>query len=181
MNLDKDLSTTLRVLVDKLEQLGIRYHLTGGLISSFYGEPRFTQDIDIVVALDVSDGERLVKVLQQDFTINQETVTENINLKKIFQALHNQHLIKVDFHVGEGIPGELDRSVKKELLPNFFVNAVSKEDALLSKLLWIKAGSGKSREDVIAMLKNPIPFDLGLVEEKAKFLGVLGILKEIEK
>jgi hypothetical protein len=181
MNLDKDLSTTLKILVGKLEQLKVRYHLTGGLISSFYGEPRFTQDIDIVVALDLEDGERLVKAFRPEFLINEEAVSKNINLKKIFQALHNQYLIKVDFHVGEGIPGELDRSVKKELLPGFFVNAVCKEDAMLSKLLWVKAGSGKSREDVVAMLKNPLPFDLKLVEEKAEALGVLDILKEIEQ
>ena len=35
--------------------LGIPYHFTGGLASSFYGEPRFTQDIDIVIRLSVDD------------------------------------------------------------------------------------------------------------------------------
>ena len=35
--------------------LAIPYHFTGGLASSFYGEPRFTQDIDVVIRLSVDD------------------------------------------------------------------------------------------------------------------------------
>ena len=34
-----------------LDELGIDYHVTGGLASSFYGEPRLTQDVDFVVRL----------------------------------------------------------------------------------------------------------------------------------
>ena len=34
-----------------LERLGVRYFVTGSIASSYFGEPRFTRDIDIVVAL----------------------------------------------------------------------------------------------------------------------------------
>ncbi len=46
-----DFIATLKRVTDSLQRLGLRYHLTGGLISSYYGEPRLTQDIDIVVPL----------------------------------------------------------------------------------------------------------------------------------
>lgn len=36
------------------EAIGLPFHITGGSISSAYGEPRLTQDIDIVVAPDVA-------------------------------------------------------------------------------------------------------------------------------
>ena len=40
---------TLGKATEIFQQLGIRFHLTGGVTSVLYGEPRMTQDIDIVV------------------------------------------------------------------------------------------------------------------------------------
>lgn len=40
---------TLVRLLGILGQLGVRCHLTGGVASVAYGEPRMTQDIDLVV------------------------------------------------------------------------------------------------------------------------------------
>ncbi len=40
---------TLSRLLGILTQHGVRFHLTGGITSVAYGEPRMTQDIDIVV------------------------------------------------------------------------------------------------------------------------------------
>jgi hypothetical protein len=44
-----DLAETLRKLSKIFSDLKVRLHFTGGLVSSFYGEPRLTQDIDVVV------------------------------------------------------------------------------------------------------------------------------------
>ena len=40
---------TLGKAVRIFRQHDIRFHLTGGVASVFYGEPRLTQDIDIVI------------------------------------------------------------------------------------------------------------------------------------
>ena len=40
---------TLEKAVCIFRHLGIRFHLTGGIASIYYGEPRLTQDIDIVI------------------------------------------------------------------------------------------------------------------------------------
>ena len=34
-----------------LEALGLRFHFTGGVAASYYGDPRFTQDLDLVIQL----------------------------------------------------------------------------------------------------------------------------------
>lgn len=47
-------SDLLRFVVGVLERLGIRYFVTGSTVTIFYGEPRFTNDIDIVVDLPAS-------------------------------------------------------------------------------------------------------------------------------
>ena len=40
---------TLGKAIDIFRQLGIRFHLTGGVAAVYYAEPRLTQDIDIVI------------------------------------------------------------------------------------------------------------------------------------
>jgi hypothetical protein len=41
--------SALERLVAVLDRLQIRYHLTGGITSVVYGEPRMTQDLDLVL------------------------------------------------------------------------------------------------------------------------------------
>jgi hypothetical protein len=39
----------LRFAVEALNNLGLRYLVTGSIATVLYGEPRFTNDIDVVV------------------------------------------------------------------------------------------------------------------------------------
>jgi len=34
-----------------LNEIDCAYHLTGGIVVSHYGDPRFTQDVDLVIQL----------------------------------------------------------------------------------------------------------------------------------
>ena len=161
--------------------MGLRFHFTGGLVSSLYGEPRFTQDIDIVLRLAPGspDLEPLLDRLSADFTLDKDVARDAVRRGSIFQALDSDTLLKIDFHVGEAIAGELDRSRVNELLPGLAVPIVTKEDAILSKLLWIRKGSHKSRQDVIAMLSRPEPIDNLYLEEQAGRLSVVDLLTEL--
>jgi hypothetical protein len=46
--------------IDPLEQAAIPYAIVGSIASSVYGEPRATNDLDLVVQLSLRDAERLV-------------------------------------------------------------------------------------------------------------------------
>jgi hypothetical protein len=46
-----ELSDLLRRFVEVLEELGIAYPVTGSVASTTYGDPRFTNDIDVVVEM----------------------------------------------------------------------------------------------------------------------------------
>jgi hypothetical protein len=45
----QELSDFFAIVVQALERLSIPYMVTGGFAAIFYGEPRLTVDIDIVV------------------------------------------------------------------------------------------------------------------------------------
>lgn len=48
-----------RIFTRKLEDLGLRYMVTGSIAAIYYGEPRLTNDIDIVVILAQEDAAKL--------------------------------------------------------------------------------------------------------------------------
>jgi predicted nucleotidyltransferase len=45
----------LKEIVKKLNDAGIEYFLVGSLASMYYGKPRFTNDIDLVVQINPID------------------------------------------------------------------------------------------------------------------------------
>jgi len=51
----------LKRVLQALDQVGIRYMITGSVVSSLQGEPRSTHDVDIVIAIQKSKVHELVK------------------------------------------------------------------------------------------------------------------------
>ena len=54
------------VFTRALNQLGIRYMVSGGVAAIFYGEPRLTNDIDIVVTLTRRDIDGIARAFSLD-------------------------------------------------------------------------------------------------------------------
>jgi len=174
---------TMQRIATILEDLGLRYHFTGGLAATYYGDPRLTQDVDLVIHLDVGQPatKALLNRLSLGYLVHEQAAMEAIRSKSIFQAIDEESMVKIDFHVGEKIPGELGRSTRCEIVPGVTAPLVSMEDAILSKLLWIQLGSGhKSRHDVKLMLRRHEELDRAVLEARAATLGLLDLLAEIE-
>jgi hypothetical protein len=142
---------------------------------------RFTQDIDVVVAADMDADviDELCRRLSAVFVVHRESVCEAIRRKDMFQALDTDNSVKIDFHVGEGVPGELSRSRRVLLAAGLEVPCVSREDSILSKLIWVRKGSSLSRRDIVFILRNPEPIDWTALRERAERLGVTDLLEEL--
>jgi hypothetical protein len=176
-----DLQLALSDIIKILEKLNISFHITGGLVSSLYGEPRFTQDIDVVISLHPgSTLSSFLKELEGSFYIDDQSILKAVENQKMFQALHMETMLKIDFHVGEMIPGELSRSKTLELLPETIAPVVSIEDSILSKLSWINKGSHKSRNDVIMMLKLNPDIDNSYLDTQSKKMCLYQILEALK-
>ena len=142
--------STIQKLVVLLKPLGIRFHLTGGLTTIYYGEPRLTQDIDVVIDNQQvsSNLETFLRSLgSSDFIHNTDSVREAIESKGMFQLLDSVESLKLDIYPRELVPGELDRSVHESVFDGEELPIASRTDAAISKLIWISKGSHKSRRD----------------------------------
>src|SRR5688500_5412539 len=58
------MNAVLVELVSALERAGINYMVLGGVAVQVWGQPRFTNDIDLAVAVDPRDPSRLVEALK---------------------------------------------------------------------------------------------------------------------
>ncbi|MFM7109062.1 MAG: nucleotidyl transferase AbiEii/AbiGii toxin family protein [Planctomycetaceae bacterium] len=173
---------TLARLRKILDGLGIRFHLTGGVSTIAYGEPRMTQDVDVVVdprALAPKVGEFLAAVESAGFLVDPETTRRAVADAGMFQLLDLAESLKIDLYPREMIPGELDRSVPVEVFAGLSLPIVARSDAALSKLIWVSKGSHKSRRDLRQILRRANAVEQGVVNRLAAEFGLASLLAEV--
>ncbi len=173
---------TLSKLTAVLNGLGIRYHLTGGIATIAYGEPRMTQDVDLVLDHDrvlAVEDEFLGALARVGFHFGEPTARHAIASQQMFQLLDIDQVIKLDLYVRCLIPGELDRSVRTEIFPGVELPVASRADAALSKLVWIQHGSHRSRRDLRGILAGATRDELHAVERTAGEMGLADLLAEV--
>src|SRR3954452_22947491 len=90
-------SDLLKYLANTLERLGIPYLLTGSMATIAYGEPRFTNDIDVVVAMNLSQVPAFCAAFPApDFFCPADAVEQAVRQRFQCNILHPASGLKVD-------------------------------------------------------------------------------------
>lgn len=163
-----------------LQDLAIPFHLTGGITSVTYGEPRLTQDVDIVLEPETTRAHRgalLERLRAVGFLVDEPAARVSIEEGRLFQALDVAEGLKLDFYPRQLVPGELSRSSDFELFAGVTLPIVSLPDAIASKLVWIQRGSHKSRRDVRSMWARTTATDRATTNELASLLHLDDLLQ----
>ena len=97
--------------VDLLERIGIPYMIVGSLASSAYGEPRLTQDIDIVIVPSLDQVRGLCAAFPtDDFYVSVEAALRAAQYTgSQFNVLHPESGNKIDFMIARNDHGERSR------------------------------------------------------------------------
>jgi hypothetical protein len=101
---------TLAKIVTIFTRHEIRFHLTGGLTGTAYGEPRMTQDIDLVIdpAQTALVIDRFIQSLaESDFMYEESSLRKAVQNGGMFQLLDRHETLKLDLYPRELIEGEL--------------------------------------------------------------------------
>ena len=174
----------LKEVARRLEEAGIAYMITGSTAASFYAVPRMTRDIDIVVELSGQDVDRLVEIFAEDFYIERQAVEEAVKRKGMFNLIHTEYVIKVDFVVRKDSPyrrKEFSRR-KKVSVDDRFLYVVAPEDLILSKLDWAKDSKSEVQlTDVRNLLRSVKGLDRRYLVRWAKQLGVESLYREVKR
>jgi hypothetical protein len=182
MSLDPALPVELAVLkdvTDRLERAGLDYMLSGSLAMSWYALPRMTRDIDLVVAVEPEAAERLRRAFEPDYYVP-DNLAESMRAPGMFNLLHMESVVKVDMIVRKDSVyrrQEFARRIR-ESFSGIQIWVVSREDLILSKLVWAhESGSAQQLEDVRNLLAGPC--DLAYLDRNAVGLGVQPLLETL--
>lgn len=146
-------------MINVIDELKIPYMITGAVASILYGEPRLTDDIDVVIALKRTDVPLLRKSFPEgEFYVPPDgAIFEEMDRKGQFNIIHVPTAIKMDCIILKDNEFELEQFKRRRKIP--FIDGAeastsSPESVILSKMLFYKEGkSEKHIRDIIGILK----------------------------
>jgi hypothetical protein len=182
----------IKQLAVVFEALDIPYYVSGSVASSLQGEVRFTEDLDLVIAICSEQVSLLINALQEDFYISSVAVEEAIQgLTSSFNVIHLQTTEKADIFLSREDDFSLAKMSRRQWYnvegEGFYV--CSPEDSILQKLLWMDISMGQSQKqwrDILGVLKlqgESLDFtylrfwgeQLGIIEQLQKGITEAGL------
>lgn len=171
-----------------LGKAGVSYMLTGGVAVNFYGRPRLTHDLDVVVELKKGDVGNLAKILGPKFFLEEKQTVKVLAKGEMANIIHPESGLKIDLWPlkDEGYDRiRFRRRLKKKIFGRK-TWLISPEDLIIGKLLWFKDSDiQKHFEDAVGICqiqKDRLDFRyLQKWAGKQKFPNLLGKLREQSK
>src|SRR6266540_2015745 len=185
-----DIAGFLKLVIDALNAAGVEYLIGGAIAEWAWGEPRATQDLDLVVNIPIKSVNKLSKELKKrDMLLPAEIILENILKDRAdipINAIHMHSGLKADLYpVREGDELRLSAFQRREQVdygpPIGKVYIHSPEDLILYKLMYFGLNQqSKHSRDIAAILKSKKnELDLDYIEQWATRLGLSSLWNEI--
>lgn len=142
-------------VVTALEAAEIPYMITGSVAAMAYGEPRLTNDLDVVVLLAPRHIPAFRTAFQGDafYVPDREVILDEIRHRGQFNVLHIDSGSKVDFILCKNTDfarNEFSRRQVVRLTADTESQSATPEDVILSKLAYYKEGRSRKHLDDIA-------------------------------
>jgi hypothetical protein len=169
----------VRDISRRFERAAIPYMLTGSMAMNYYARPRMTRDIDVVIAIDRDDADRIAALFRPDYYVSEESIRESVANESIFNLIHQESVIKVDCIIRKRTEYrrvEFERR-QKISIRDFTTFIATKEDLIISKLLWAKDSHSEIQfGDVRNLLGTG--YDAAYLQRWTHELGVDTLLQE---
>jgi hypothetical protein len=177
----------MQMVADFLERESVPYRIVGSMASIAYGEPRFTNDVDVLVDLPQEKVELLLREFPSpDFYISIDAAHEAIRTRRQFNILHPPSGLKVDMIMtSDSEFSRLDITHGQRLKSEGFYDALfaSPENVVLKKLLFFQDGCSDKhlRDSAGILLIQGDRIDQDYLEEWAEKLGVADELQLVRE
>jgi hypothetical protein len=186
MSMYHEVIEALSLLVQILDQLGVVYYIGGSVSSAIHGTPRRTQDVDIIVALQLNQIHPFVQALQGTYYFDEQALQDAVRRGLPYNMLHLATMLKIDLIPlkNRAFTQEEARRAQAQVLEAGTqpLRVASAEDAVLTKLEWFEMGgrtSGRQWNDILGILKRQgAAIDLPYLRRWAAILGVRDLLEQ---
>lgn len=172
-------------VVEILNNLNISYLVTGAISVSYYGEPRSTNDIDIVSGMGLENVEKFVSAFDKHFFIDERSISSAIQNRTFFQIIHKESLFKIDCWIlkDDHFSREMFERRKKVKIFDKDVYLPSPEDLIITKLEWFKKSNvDKHYLDALGILKvQDKKIDIEYIEKWCIKKNIINIWEKIKK
>jgi hypothetical protein len=185
-----DIAGFLRLVIDALNAAKVEYLIGGAIAEWAWGEPRATQDLDLVVKIPLKSINKLSKELEKrDMLVPAEIILDAVVEDRAdipINAIHMYSGLKADLYpVREG--DELRQSAfqRREQVdygpPIGKVYIHSPEDLILYKLIYFGLSQqSKHSRDIAAILKSKKnELEMDYIEQWVARLGLSSLWKEM--
>jgi len=141
---------TVRFVVTALEDLTVDYAIGGSFASGTWGEPRTTNDLDLVLNLRRADLQAFTNVFEPHFAIGSDALSEALESSDPYRGSYMtsyDSAFQVDIFLLNRSPYDLEefaRRTRRTLLPGLDAWIFSAEDTILRKLAWYESGNRRS-------------------------------------
>jgi len=180
-------SELLEHVVSVFERLGIPYLVTGSVAAMAYGEPRLTNDIDIVAGIADEHIPGLSAAFPAaEYYFHAEAVREAIRRPGQFNIIHPASGLKIDVIIRRDTPFDRSRFGRTRRIhpaETFEADFAAPEDVIIKKMEYYReGGSEKHLRDITGiLLTSGADVDRVYIAEWARRLGLTEIWEAIEK
>ncbi|ELS32144.1 MULTISPECIES: hypothetical protein [Pseudanabaena] len=148
-------------IAEIFNSLDIPYLVGGSVASTLMGEPRATEDVDVVIDLTMEKVILLLQSIQPRFYVSEDAVKDAVRFKQSFNLIDNESLGKVDIFVLKDRPfPQIEFQRRQSYLvrqnPDQMLVLPTPEDIILQKLVWYRMTKNESQRqwrDVLGVLK----------------------------
>ena len=185
-----DITGFLKLILECLEAAEVEYLIGGAIAEWAWGEPRATQDLDIVINLPIKAVSRFSKELEKrNMLVPVDIILDAMMEDRAdlpLNAIHRYSGLKADLYFMREGDALRQSAFQRRVLVDYGppigkVYVHSPEDLILYKLMYLGlSGQPKHARDIAAILrakKNQL--DLGYIEEWVTQLGLGSVWKEM--
>ena len=137
-------------VIDLLDGLGVPYMVTGSIAASYDGRPRATHDADVVIDPSPARLDELIEALDAaGFYVSAESARDALRQRRPFDVIETARAVKIDLIIKKARPFSLEEFGRRRLVDLPFtsgVATVTAEDAILSKLDWVRQAGDSERQ-----------------------------------
>lgn len=147
----------LQRIAAELNRAGIPFMLTGSFASVFYGSPRSTQDIDLVIAVNAAQIRTFLETLPSDeYYVEVDAALEALKRESMFNIIDLKTSWKIDMIIRKSRAFSQEEFSRRRLsnVEGVSLHVASAEDVILAKLEWAKLGASQRQiDDAAGILK----------------------------
>jgi hypothetical protein len=176
-------------VADVLDRIGVTYVIGGSFASSVHGEPRSTNDVDMVADLHDADVDAFIEGIGSGCYVSRDTMIDAVRTGGTFNVIEISSAMKIDIFVAGSDAFDRERLRRRVGITfssgpqatTLFVDTA--EDTILRKLEWYRRGGESSERqwrDVMGIVNaQRSNLDRTFLRDWATALGVADLVERV--